>query len=64
MRRPPPAIGPLAPYEDGDAAIRVVTGTPGYPVDVEAIADGIQIERNGAGSVVAVMFPRGIEGVG
>jgi len=42
------------------AAVRIETGVPGYPISVEE-CDGIVIERNGAGSVVAHVYPFGLE---
>lgn len=48
---------------DGSECLRVSTGTPGAPVQLSELANGAVVELNGAGSVVAVTFPRGVAGI-
>lgn len=42
-------------------AVRIETGVPGHPVSIEEAEGGVLVERNGAGSVVAHVYPFGLE---
>ncbi|WP_020525880.1 hypothetical protein [Catelliglobosispora koreensis] len=59
-------LGPIVDFNlpaDGDACLRIKTGVPGCPVERDEIGEGVIVERNSAGSVVAVVFPRGVAGI-
>jgi hypothetical protein len=42
---------------------RVETGTPGAVVSITERPDGVIEERNGAGSIVSLVYPAGVEGI-
>ncbi|MEV0267697.1 hypothetical protein AB0H43_02890 [Hamadaea sp. NPDC050747] len=41
--------------------IRYVTGTPGAVVETREIAPDVRAELNGAGEIVSIVFPYGLE---
>lgn len=58
---PPGGCGMTAPQNAlGTDALRVTTGVPGAVISAEEV-DGVLIERNGAGSVVAHVYPNGLD---
>lgn len=42
-------------------AVRDETGVPGAVVEVRELTDGLLAEYNGAGSIVAYVYPYGLE---
>lgn len=42
-------------------AVRIETGTPGAVVTAVELSDGVIAQFNGAGSVVALVYPHGLE---
>lgn len=42
-------------------ALRIETGAPGAVIESVEVGDGVVEERNGVGTVVALLYPFGIE---
>lgn len=59
MKRPPAEVSWDSRVPDG---LHVETGVPGAMVELIEREDGLIEGRNGAGTVVAVIYPRGIQG--
>lgn len=55
---------PLATIWDSrvPSGISIETGVPGAVVELIERADGVIEERNGAGSVVGLVYPYGVDG--
>lgn len=53
-------VGQL-PYLGDRYAVRVSTGMPGAAVASVELSDGVIAELNGAGSVVSLIYPHGLE---